>query len=172
MKQFTLSTLLLFAVLITNAQAKKQGGYVILRGGPSFKDNTVKGIASISVGLSNNNIIGIGGGIGYISFEKPYIPLTVDISFFGKLGKVSPVILGQAGYGVYNYSTAYVVGRGGFTGSLNGGIGLPFKGKNKFIVTVGYYTYGFVTTSKINNGATQKTTSNEGRFAVTFGFKF
>lgn len=169
-----LSCALFLFCLNTHAQTrttKKQGGYMSLRGGPSFKDGTTKAIASVSVGVSNNNIFGIGGGIGYIDFEKPYIPLTADISFFGKQGKVSPVIIGQAGYGVYNYTTAYTVGRGGFTGSINAGVGFPVKGKNKIIVTAGYYTYGFITTTKINNGASQKVASKENRLAVTFGFK-
>ena len=173
MKHFTLALFFLILSFCANAQSKKQGGYVSLRGGISFKDNTVKGIASISVGLLNNGTFGIGGGFGYINFEKPYIPLTVDISFFGKPGKVSPVVIGQAGYGVYNYSTAYVVGRGGFTGSINGGIGLPIKHKNKFIFTVGYYTYGLTTTTNAYSGNNAKSVSSkESRFAATFGLKF
>lgn len=157
--------------IIAFAQSKKQGGYMSLRGGPSFKDGAAKAIASVSVGFSSNNTFGIGGGFGYINYERPYIPLTVDISFFGIPGKISPVIIGQAGYGIYNYTIGYTVGRGGFTGSLNAGVGFPLKGKNKIILTAGYYTYGFITTTKINNGASQKVTSKENRLAVTFGFK-
>jgi hypothetical protein len=172
MKKITMFCLFLFVATTSRAQSKKQGGYFSLRGGPSFKDNAVKGIASISVGFSDNNTFGIGGGIGYINFEKPYIPLTVDISFFGKPGKVSPVIIGQAGYGVYNYTTTYTVGRGGFTGSLSVGVGLPMKGKNKIIVTGGYYTYGFTTTTNVYTGSnSKKTSSKENRFAATIGFK-
>lgn len=172
MKRMILATLMSLLISLSFAQSKKQGGYFSLRGGPSFKDNTVKGIASISVGFSDNYTFGIGGGFGYINFEKPYIPLTVDISFFGKPGKVSPVVIGQAGYGVYNYTTRYIVGRGGFTGSLSAGIGFPIRGKNKIIITAGYYTYGFTTTTSIYNGSnTQKTSTKENRLAVTIGFK-
>lgn len=171
MKKITFFALLVFSTIFANAQ-KNKGGYMSLRGGPSFKDNTVKAIASISVGFSDNHTFGIGGGFGYINFEKPYIPLTVDISFFGIPGKVSPVIIGQAGYGIYNYTTAYTVGRGGFTGSLNAGVGFPVKGKNKIIVTAGYYTYGFTTTTNIYTGTnSKKTSTRENRFAATFGFK-
>lgn len=169
-----LSCALLLFCLNTHAQTrttKKQGGYMSLRGGPSFKDGTTKAIASVSVGFSDNNTFGIGGGFGYINYDRPYIPLTADISFFGIPGKISPVIIAQAGYGVYNYTTNYTVGRGGFTGSLNAGVGFPLKGKNKIIITAGYYTYGFTTTTKINNGATQKVASKDNRLAVTFGFK-
>lgn len=151
------------------AQKKQQNGYVSLRGGPSFHDNGAKGIASISVGLLSNYTFGIGGGFGFINFEKPYIPLTFDISFFGKPGKVSPVIIGQAGYGVYNYTTNAAVSRGGFAGSINGGIGLPMKSKNKIIVTAGYYTYGFTTTTTGSNS--KKLTDSENRFALTIGVK-
>lgn len=173
MKKIALITITLLYCIITNAQSKNQNGYIVLRGGLSFKNNAVKGIAAISVGMAKNKTVGIGAGIGYISFEKPYIPLTVDISYFGKPGKVSPVIIGQAGYGVYNYSSAYVVGRGGFTGSINAGIGLPIKGKSKFILTAGYYTYGFSTTTSAYTGYNAKTTtSRENRLAVTFGLKF
>lgn len=171
MKNLLLPIFVLTASLCS-AQSKKQGGYFSLRAGPSFNDNTVKAIASVSVGFSDNNTFGIGGGFGYINFEKPYIPLTVDISFFGIPGKVSPVIIAQAGYGVYNYATAYTVGRGGFTGSLNAGVGFPVKGKNKIIVTAGYYTYGFTTTTSVYTGSNQKKTSTrENRLAATIGFK-
>jgi len=162
MKKLTSSVLLFVLALTSIAQSKKQSGYVCLRGGMAFKDDGV-----------SNGTFGIGGGFGYISFDKPYIPLTVDISYFGRPGKVSPVIIGQAGYGVYNYSSAYVVGRGGFTGSISGGIGLPMRHKNKFIFTVGYYTYGFSTTSNVYSSSNSKTIdSRENRFAATFGFKF
>lgn len=171
MKKIALLNLLVLCTILAVAQ-KKHSGYISLRGGPSFKDNTVKGIASVSVGFSSNSTFGIGGGFGYINFEKPYIPLTVDVSFFGKPGKVSPVVIAQAGYGIYNYTTAYTVGRGGFTGSLNAGVGFPVKGKNKIIVTAGYYTYGFTTTTSIYTGSnSKKTSSKENRFATTFGFK-
>lgn len=173
MKKIALLTITLLYAIIINAQSKNQNGYIILRGGLSFKDGSAKGIASISVGMAKNKTVGIGAGIGYISFDKPYIPLTVDISYFGKPGKVSPVIIGQAGYGVYNYSSAYVVGRGGFTGSINAGVGLPIKSKSKFILTAGYYTYGFSTTTNVYAGNNaKKINSTENRIAVTFGFKF
>lgn len=171
MKKITLIGLIMLFAITSFSQSKKDGGYVCLRGGASIKDNATKGIAAISVGLLSNGAVGIGGGFGYINYERPYIPLTVDISFFGKPGKVSPVVIGQAGYGVYNYSSTYVVSRGGFAGSLSAGVGLPVKGKNKFLITVGYYSYGFTTTSKVQNGATQKTSSKDNRLAATFGIK-
>jgi hypothetical protein len=162
----------ILSLLLVNAQTlsaqKKQHGYMCLRGGPSIENGQAKGIGSISVGVSNNNVLGIGAGIGFINYDKPYIPLTVDLSFFGKTNKVTPVVIGQAGYGVYNYTTSGFVGRGGFTGSINGGAGFPLKQKNKVIVTVGYYTYNFVTTA---TGTSKKTYSKDNRFAITIGLK-
>lgn len=95
---------LLFAMLIISIPAfaqKDKGGYFSVRGGAAFKSDITKGIAYMSIGVSPNHTFGVGAGIGFIDFDKPYIPLTIDISFFGKPGKISPVVIGSAGYGVY-----------------------------------------------------------------------
>lgn len=137
---------LLFVLLVTSlsayAQKKEHHGYFSIRGGIALKDDMNKGIANLSLGLSPSDGVGIGAGIGYINFDAPYLPLTVDISFFGKRGKVSPLIIGSAGYGVYNKSNSYVTVRGGFTGSINAGISFPVK-KNKVFFTGGYSVYNF-----------------------------
>jgi hypothetical protein len=163
-------TLLLLAFSISAIAQKKQYGYLSIRGGPSFKDGAIKGIASVSVGVSNNNIFGIGMSLGYINYNKPYIPLMADISFFGKPGKVTPVIIGQAGYGIYNNTTALSVGRGGFVGAINAGIAFPVKGKNKIIFTAGYYSYNFITYTTIYS-TSKKVSTRENRIAATIGFK-
>lgn len=168
MKKYTL--LFLMLPLLSTAQQVKHG-YFSLRGGASMKGDQMKGIVSISVGASNNSAFGIGAGIGYINFEKPYLPLTIDMSFFGKPGKLSPVVIGQAGYGVYNYTAAYIVSRGGFTGSLSAGLAVPVNRKDKFIFTIGYYTYNFISTTRYPGAGIKKIGSNENRIAVTVGFK-
>lgn len=140
MKRFTIA-LFIFASLSSFAQSK--GGYFSARGGMSFKDEVKKGVGHISVGVSPNHIFGVGAGIGYIDFEKPYIPLTVDISFFGKPGKISPTVIGSAGYGVYKYNTTAVNIKGGFTGSLNAGVAFPVKNNTKAFITAGYSIYSF-----------------------------
>lgn len=141
MKKQLLFVLLAFS-LPCIAQKKEHHGYFNIRGGIALKDDLNKGIANISLGLSPSDGIGIGAGIGYINFDAPYLPLTADISFFGKRGKVSPVIIGSAGYGVYNKSNNYITVRGGFTGSINAGISFPVK-KNKVFFIGGYSVYNF-----------------------------
>lgn len=168
MKHSLLITLLLFCL---SASAQK-GGYFSIRGGAAFKDEQRKGIAHMSIGVSPNHIFGVGAGVGYIDFDKPYIPLTVDISFFGKPGKISPVIIGSAGYGVYEYSNPYATVKGGFTGSLNVGVSLPVKKYTKLFVTAGYSIYSFNGGSNIStNGPDIRSESNIKMFTVTAGFK-
>lgn len=143
-----------------------------MRGGLGIDEQT-KGLGHLSVGYSNNNIFGIGAGIGYISFEKPYIPLTVDLSFFGKSDKVSPVIIGSAGYGVYQYNTAYTKVRGGFTGSINAGVSFPLPKSKKAFVTGGYAIYSFTGDKNIAIVGEDASASNSAKMLVfTAGFKF
>lgn len=171
MKQFI--TLLFLLLSLTTFAQKNKGGYFSFRGGAAFKDDITKGIAHISVGYSDNHIFGIGAGIGFIEFEKPYIPLTVDLSFFGKPDKIAPVIIGSAGYGIYNYSRYGTSVRGGFTGSLNAGVSFPVKKTTKVFLTGGYSIYSF-------KGGANIATANENirlgenikMITVTGGFKF
>lgn len=163
---FALSTLL------CSAQQKDKGGYFSLRGGIAVKDEQTKGIAHMSIGVSPNHIFGVGAGIGYIDFDKPYIPLTVDISFFGKPGKVTPTIIGSAGYGVYRFSTPYTEVKGGFTGSLNAGMALPLKKYTKLFLTAGYAIYSFNGGKNIqSSGTSYYRESNVKMFTVSAGFK-
>lgn len=171
MKKVTLLALLVFFTALAFAQ-KDLGGYFSLRGGMAFKDDLKKGIAHMSMGVSPNRIVGIGAGIGYIDFDKPYIPLTVDISFFGQPGKVSPVVIGSVGYGVYSYNTLYSEVKGGFTGSLNVGLSMPVKKFSKFFVTGGYAIYSFTGGSNVAvNGNDIRSQSNIKMFTITAGFK-
>lgn len=166
MKSFLLITFL-FLSIIASAQ-KKQNGYFSIRGGVAFKDET-KGIGHISVGVSNNKAFGLGLGVGYINFEKPYIPITADISFFGKPEKISPVIIGSAGVGVYN---GYSKIRGGFTGSLNIGVAFPGRKSNKFFITAGGAIYSFTGGSSTTTAQGNETFESSIKMAtVTAGFK-
>lgn len=166
---------LLFVLLVISlpviAQKKTHKGYFSLRGGLAVKDDTNKGIANLSVGLSPTDGVGIGAGIGFIDFDAPYLPLTADISFFGKRGKVSPVVIGSAGYGVYNYGNSYATVRGGFTGSINAGIAFPVK-KNKVFFTGGYAVYSFTgTTNRATTGGSIKAKDDIKMLTVTAGIK-
>ena len=157
---------LFFLPLVASAQ-NKSDGYLVLRGGISPKSDAVKGVAFISVGVSKKKEVGFGLGVGYIDYDRPYIPLTVDISFFGTKNKISPIVIGQAGYGVYNNDRTGITIRGAFTGSLNAGVAFPMKSKRVFL-TAGAMSNGFVTTTKIGS-VTQKNSSNDTRFVATFG---
>lgn len=153
-------------ILLQSIAQKNQKGYFSLRGGISLKEGTNKAIGRVSVGVSNNDIFGFGGGFGIIQYEKPYLPLTFDISFFGKPGKISPCIIGNAGYGIYNYNVSGLTMRGGFTGGLSGGISFPGKDKFKTFVLIGVSTYHF--TTYIQN---KTIGSSETRLEISAGFK-
>lgn len=170
MKQLLLLTIA-FISLSASAQ-KKTGGYFSVRGGAGFDDGTTKGLAHLSVGVSSNNVFGFGGGIGFIQFEKPYIPITADISFFGNPEKISPVVIGSAGYGVYNYSNAYTKVGGGFTGSINVGVSFPGYKKSKLFLTGGYSLFSFdIEGNTATTGNDIKSESSIKMVTVTIGFK-
>lgn len=128
---------LFIALLLPSIAAAQGNGYASIYGGVSHHENT-KGIFNLSVGLLSGDAVGVGAGVGYVQYDKPYIPLTADISFFGKSGKISPLIIGKAGYGVYNSMST----RGGFTASGYLGISIPV-GKTKALLMAGYSTYTF-----------------------------
>lgn len=172
MMKILLTIALLLGVTGASAQRKDPGGYFSMRGGAAFKDDIKKGIGHISIGISPNHIFGIGAGIGFIDFDKPYIPLTVDISFFGKPGKVAPVVIGSAGYGVYEYASRYATVKGGFTGSLNVGLSMPLKKYSKFFVTGGYAIYSFTGGTNVStSGNDIRAESSIKMFVITAGFK-
>jgi hypothetical protein len=170
MKQL-LFALSMFAFLSTSAQ-KKKPGYFSMRGGAAFIDDGYKGIGHISFGASPDRTIGIGAGIGFVHIDKLYVPLTVDISFFGTPGKISPIIIGSAGYGLYNNKNTYFTTKGGFTGSLNAGIALPAKKSTKLFLTGGYSIYSFTGGQNIQTaGSSYKAKDNIKVFTITLGVK-
>lgn len=170
MKRLLLA-LFVFTCLALNAQ-KKQPGYFGIRAGAAFVDNAPTAIGHISFGGSPNSAVGIGAGIGFAHIEKLYVPLTIDLSFFGKPGKISPVIIGSTGYGLYNNKNAYITTKGGFTGSLNAGIALPARKSTKFLLTGGYSIYSFTGGSNTQTtGVSYKAKSDIKVFTVTIGVK-
>jgi hypothetical protein len=170
MKRLLLA-IIAFPILSATAQ-KNQGGYFSLRGGAAFDDGATKGIGHLSIGVSPNHIFGVGAGVGVVKFDKMYIPLTVDISFFGKPEKISPVVMGSAGYGIYKYVTPYFTVKGGFTGSLNAGVAFPVKGYTKLFLTAGYAIYSFSGGQNIQtSGVSYKSESSVKMFTITAGFK-
>jgi hypothetical protein len=166
--------LLTIAVItsLTAASQNKTPGYFSMRGGAAFLDDAPKGIGHISFGASPNRTIGIGAGIGFVHINKLYVPLTVDISYFGTPGKITPIIVGSAGYGLYNNKNAYFTTKGGFTGSLNAGIALPAKKSTKFFLMGGYSIYSFTGGQNVQTaGYTYKAKDNLKVFTITLGVK-
>lgn len=166
-------SLLSIALLITaSAFAQKTPGYFSMRGGAAFLEDAPKGIGHISFGLSPKKTVGIGVGIGFVHVDKLYVPLTVDISFFGTPKKVSPIIIGSAGYGLYNNKNLYFTTKGGFTGSLNAGIAFPAKKSSKFFLMGGYSIYSFTGGQNIvTSGYTYKAKDNIKVATITLGVK-
>lgn len=171
------SAFLLFNSLITEGQTdhKKQPTYLFLKGG-FFQKDDVRGLANISIGALKNKEFGIGFGIGFIGLQRPYLPITFDLTYFGKPGKVSPVIQAQAGYGIYDYANTYAQVNGGFTGSITAGIALPAK-KSKFVLLVGAQNLHFTTQTEGSTNTTTSTTatkttgSNITGLLITLGIK-
>src|SRR5690349_16915828 len=106
--------LLLLLPFVGSGQQRK--GYLQAYGGLSRSNEaTTKGIAGISAGPRLGDDFAVGAGIGFIEFTKPYIPLTVDLSFIPTQKKINPIAGLKAGYGVFKYDP--VIGttvRGGF----------------------------------------------------------
>jgi hypothetical protein len=156
----------------TTTFAQKAPGYFSIRGGAAFVDEGPKAIGHMSFGASPNRAVGIGVGVGLIHVDKIYVPLTVDLSYFGKPGKITPVITGSAGYGLYNNKNPYFTTKGGFTGSLNAGIALPARKTAKFFVMGGYSIYSFNGGANIQGtGDNYKIQSNLKVFTASLGVK-
>lgn len=165
---------LLFVLLVISlpAIAQKTPGYFSMRGGAAFLEDNPKGIGHISFGLSPNKSVGIGAGIGFVHLDKLYVPLTVDISFFGKPDKISPIVIGSAGYGLYNNKNQYFTTKGGFTGSLNAGVALPARKSTKFFLMGGYSIYSFTGDRNIQtSGYSYNAKDNIKVFTATLGVK-
>jgi hypothetical protein len=158
--------------LITVASfAQKTPGYLSIRGGTAFVNGMPRVIANISFGLSPKRTVGVGAGVGVVDLEKTYIPLTVDISYFGKPGKISPIVIGSVGYGVYKEVEYSIITKGGFTGSINAGIAIPSK-ISKLIITGGYSIYSFTGGQNIQTSSySYKAKSKSEVFTATIGVK-
>jgi hypothetical protein len=84
-----------------------------------------------------NHHSGYGIGIGYINLDKPYFPLTIDLTFLPQTKKFAPIAGAKAGYGIYNYKLiSGVTIKEGFTGTLFAGVALPGE-KAKVNIMVG-----------------------------------
>ncbi len=156
---------LLFFICPLFLFSQKNSGYALIYGGLSPKQGDNKGVIGFSGGPKLNKNTGIGLGIGFINFDSPYIPITLDFCFFGEKKKTTPAILVKAGHGLYDQRVGGQGVKGAFTGSANFGVSLP-TGKIKPMFMIGYAYYGFSVASQ-NNGGKGK---NE-RFQLLFALK-
>ena len=158
--------LLLVFPIIGFAQQTK--GYLHGHGGLSISNEApAKGIAGISGGLRMGEKFGIGLGIGFIEFSKPYIPLTVDLSLIPVRKKINPIAGLKAGYGLFNYDPAIGTSvRGGFVSTAFAGITLPGKNVRPNIM-IGGTRYTFKSTYPSKSLVT-----DDKRFFAAIGFLF
>lgn len=162
--KYLITTLLIIYFNLSSAQSS----YFSVYGGITFKEDANKPAGGISVGqyLDKDKTNGIGMGIGVLDYDKPYIPITLDFSYFGTAGKVTPMLIMRAGYGVYNYSNTYVRIRGGFAGNISAGVSAPVKGRSKLFVSAAYYYNSFSTIIQRSKNVTY-----DERFAAIIGIK-
>lgn len=168
MKQLLFSLCLL---ITASTFAQKTPGYLSISGGVAIVDDKPKALGRISFGVSPKRTIGIGAGIGVVALESTYLPLTIDLSYFGKPDKLSPIVTGSAGYGVYKHTNQYFTIKGSFTGSINAGIAIPSK-TSKLFLMCGYSIYSFTGGQNIQtSGYTYKAKDNIKVFTLTLGVK-
>ena len=126
------------------AVAAQEKGYLHGFAGLSRSNEaTTHGVVGLSGGLKMGKAFAVGAGVGFIQFEKPYIPLTIDLSLIPTNKKVNPIAGVKAGYGFFNYhpsSTETV--RGGFVATAFAGIMLS-RVKFKPNITAGATRYTF-----------------------------
>jgi hypothetical protein len=160
--------LVLLILCSTTCTAQLRKGYLHMHGGLSrSNETTTKGILGFSGGSRLGNAIGVGFGIGFIQFEKPYFPLTVDLSLIPTGKKVAPIAGIKAGYGIFNYQpTTTTTVRGGFVGSAFAGITLPGI-KLRPNIMIGGTRYSFKSTYQNKTAA-----SDDKRIFVAIGFLF
>jgi hypothetical protein len=140
--------------------AFSQKGYLHLYGGYSPKDHDGAALFGFSAGGKLNRSLALGAGISSTIFDKPYFPLTLDLTVLEPQKKVSPIAGVKVGYGIYNNDKE----RGGFTGSLFGGISVPVANfKTNLMIGVTHYSF----TSTLPGIKLKK---NQDRLTFTLGF--
>lgn len=98
--------------------------------------------------LRNLALIGIGVGVTkFKEFKKVYVPVfgTITVADFTK--RVSPLVVLEPGYGIYNeklrIGTRNVTREGGFTFFGGGGVAIAATSKANLSLSVGYAHYNF-----------------------------
>lgn len=155
--------IMLVMPVVTTAQEK---GYLHGYAGLSRSNEaTTHGVVGLSGGLKMGNVFAVGAGAGFIQFEKPYIPVTFDLSLIPTNKKINPIAGVKAGYGFFNYhpsSTETV--RGGFVATAFAGITLSHV-KFKPNITAGGTRYTFK-----SSYLTKKVGTDDKRGFIAIGF--
>ena len=164
--------ILLLTLLLSSAIAFSQRSNGFLSGtfqvdAPEHYKPIASARLSGGVNLKNLALIGIGVGITkFKEFKKVYVPVfgTITVADFSK--RVSPLVVLEPGYGIYNekvrIGTRTVKREGGFTFFGGGGVAIAATSKANLSFSVGYAHYYF------NTGGVNSSVRGPGfRFTVT-----
>ena len=105
--------------------------------------------ARLSGGFNLSNFALLGIGIGVTKFKelpKVYVPVFATISIADFTKRISPMVVLETGYGIYNQKISRGITReGGFTFFGGGGVAIAASSKLNLSLSVGYAHYGFET---------------------------
>jgi hypothetical protein len=169
-KPLTMKYILVLVIFLSSAAtAQRRMSNAFISGtfqvdAPEHYKPIVSGRLSGGANLKNFALVGIGIGITKIKeFRKLYVPVfgTITIADFTK--KVSPLVVAEPGYGIYNEKLRSGLTReGGFTFFGGGGVAIAATSKANLSFSVGYSVYTF------NTGGITNTVKGVGfRFTVT-----
>lgn len=143
--------MLLFPII--GLAQKKSKGYLSITSSLHFKSQTDPGFGGLVSGnlqVSKEFFAGVQLGALKLPYtDGVYVPLqakfTIAPSFHSN--KVSPVMLIEPGYGIYNKTYHYYAGsyteEGGFTFFAGAGILLPVSARGGLMLAAGYSSFGF-----------------------------
>ena len=164
--------LVLFIFLSSSAAAQKRMSNTFISGtfqvdAPEHYKPVVSGRLSGGANLKNFALVGIGVGIAKIKeLPKLYIPVfgTITIADFSK--HISPLVVAEPGYGIYNEKVRLgnrtITREGGFTFFGGGGVAVAATSKANLSFSIGYSVYTF------NTAGISSTVKGVGfRFTVT-----
>jgi hypothetical protein len=117
---------------------------------PEYYKPVISARLSGGVNLKNLALVGIGVGVTkFKEFKKVYVPVfgTITVADFTK--RVSPLVVLEPGYGIYNekirVGNSTLTREGGFTFFGGGGVAIAASSKANLSFSVGYAYYGFNT---------------------------
>lgn len=167
MKYILIFSLFIFQVCFAQRSSRSFISGTVQVDAPEHYKPVVSARLSGGVNLKNLALVGFGIGITkFKEFSKLYVPVfgTVTIADFSK--RVSPLVVLEPGYGIYNekirLGNRTVTREGGFTFFGGGGVALAASSKANLSFSVGYAHYGFTTA-----GITSSVKGVGFRFTVT-----